>query len=254
MFWLTRKGNPDVFEQAEEWLEENASSGLGGILNVDGVAAYIFLRRGYPPQEENENHEELQIIDYDSNLPADDGYIVGQPEWDFDEALSAICVDKLLKMDRPRFLSTDELDDLSSKLLRVYKRQHALFPNTPKKVPKNPRSAASIRISRFRNAVFTTNKGSVVGQPHKGGKIARRAYKLAYTEQNGIPIIPKDQEKCKQAAAKRARINKEIGLSVKKQAGEASIGSAQEKDIYFDVTNYRLTTTGEPLDDERGNR
>ena len=73
MFWLTRKGNPDVFEQAEEWLEENASSGLGGILNVDGVAAYIFLRRGYPPQEENENHEELQIIDYDSNLPADDG-------------------------------------------------------------------------------------------------------------------------------------------------------------------------------------
>ena len=224
---LSRKTFHGLFEQAETWLNANASSALGGILNVDGVATYIYLRRGYPPRDQNEDREELQIIDYNSHLSADHGYIVGQPDWDFDDALSAICIEQLLTMHAPRYLSSAELSCLCSKILRVYKRQNALFPNSAKTEPQKFREAISKRASRFRNAV-SSNHGAVVGEPTTSGKTAKTAeYQKRSEEGYEMGHHPRqDASPRRRQDRKRTRINREMGKARKKQAGEASIGSA----------------------------
>lgn len=222
--YVTQKGRPELFEQAKNFLAEHGSpSILGGILNVDGLATYIFLYRGSLPSP-IQDREKLRIIDYDSGKSAADGYIMGHPSWDFNDALHAICIDQLLKMHTFRRMETSEFNSLCSQITRVYKRQNALFPNAKMKVPKRFRNSVSQMAGRFRNAVAETY-GSVIGEPFSSNKLHQTGvYEARETREDYTPRNKEEKERDNQSNRKRKQVDHEIMFSVKKQTGEASIG------------------------------
>lgn len=71
--FLDHTRNPEIFEEAEEFLASNSS----GLLDVNGVAKYIQLYI-QPPSP---NPPPFVFINHRSDRHGSDGYIEGRPFW-----------------------------------------------------------------------------------------------------------------------------------------------------------------------------